>query len=193
LKREFSVVFEKVGPPIEGVIRKVPTFKEAQGFPLEEEEMLSGEFEQAEGYGEIFSLVKKAVRRSLNEHRVGLMLFLGNLPLRVGAFHPLGTNDIVLNKRLFKTFKNEIEKKAQIFSILLHEYLHTLGYVDERQVRCLTYKVCLENFGRDHLVAEAALTGPWIHIKNEEFDGMSKNLDLERVRDFERIESSYIC
>ena len=88
--------------------------------------MLLIDYERAKGYGEIFALVKKAVENSLGEHRVGLMLFLGNLPLNVGAFHPLGTNDIVLNRRLLMAVKSEQRNKAQIFSILLHEYLHTL-------------------------------------------------------------------
>lgn len=154
--------------------------------------MLLVEYERAKSYGEIFALVKKAVEKSLGEHRVGLMLFLGNLPLNVGAFHPLGTNDIVLNRRLLKAVKSEQRNKAQIFSILLHEYLHTLGYTDERQVRGLTYKVCMESFGSEHPVVEAALTGPWINISSEEFEEILEGLDLELVRNFERIESGYI-
>ena len=154
--------------------------------------MLSGELERAKGYGDIFALVKKAVKRSLGEHRVGLMLYLGNLPFKVGAFHPLGTNDIVLNRRLLDAVKSELGEKAYLFSILLHEYLHTLGYVDERQVRGLTYKVCVENFGSEHPVVEAALTGPWIDISPEDLDEMAEGLELELVRDFERIDIGYI-
>jgi len=154
--------------------------------------LLSGEFERAKGYGDIFALVKKAVKRSLGEHRVGLMLFLGNLPLRVGAFHPLGTNDIVLNRRLLGAAESELKQKAHIFSILLHEYLHSLGYTDERQVRGLTYKVCMENFGGEHPVVEAAVTGPWVNLRPEDFEEMGEGLDLELVRDFEHIDMGYI-
>jgi hypothetical protein len=154
--------------------------------------LLSNELERAKGYSGIFALVKKAVRRSLGEHRVGLMLYLGNLPLRVGAFHPLGTNDIVVNRRLLNVADTEIKKKAYIFSILLHEYLHSLGYVDERQVRGLTYKVCVENFGREHPVVEAAVTGPWVNLSPEDFEEMADDMDLELVRDFEHIDMGYI-
>ena len=154
--------------------------------------MLSGELERAKGYGDIFALVKKAVKRSLGEHRVGLMLYLGNLPFKVGAFHPLGTNDIVLNRRLLNAVKSELGEKAYTFSILLHEYLHTLGYVDERQVRGLTYKVCVENFGSEHPVVEAALTGPWVDISPEDLEEMAVDMDLELVRDFEHIDIGYI-
>jgi hypothetical protein len=154
---------------------------------------LSDEFENAKGYSDIFALVKKAVKKSLGQHRVGLMLYLGNLPMKVGAFHPMGTNDIVLNRRLLNaSAKSRPAWKAYVFTILLHEYIHSLGYADERQVRGLTYRVCVDNFGREHPVAEAAVTGPWVKISPEAYESMGEELELERVRDFERIDSGYI-
>jgi len=152
---------------------------------------LSGGLERAKSYGDIFSLVKKAVERSLGDHRVGLMLYLGNLPLNVGAFHPLGTNDIVLNRRLLKA-GSEVRQKAHIFSILLHEYLHSLGYAEEQQVRGLTYRVCVENFGSEHPVVDAAISGPWVDLNPEDFEEMAEEMKLERVPDFERIDIGYI-
>jgi hypothetical protein len=149
------------------------------------------ELDQAKSYGDIFTLVKKAVKRSLELHRVGLMLYLGNLPIRVGAFHPMGTNEIVINRRLLGSTKS-IKEKSQVFAILVHEYLHTLGFSDERQVRRLTYKVCSENFGKSHPAVEAALTGPWSDLTEEDFESIEPELNLELVRDFERIDSGYI-
>lgn len=155
--------------------------------------LLTEELERAKSYGDIFALVKKAVKRTLGEHRVGLMLYLGNLPMNVGAFHPMGTNDIVLNRRLLKAAaKTEPRWKAYVFSILLHEYLHSLGYSDERQVRGLTYKVSVDNFGREHAVVDAAVQGPWSNLNPEDLDALEEEMDLERVRDFERIDSGYI-
>lgn len=119
------------------------------------------------------------------------MLFLGNLPIRVGAFHPMGTNDIVINRRLLGSISN-LKQKANIFAILLHEYLHTLGYSNERKVRRLTYKICQENFGKKHPVVESALTGPWAELTNEDFEEIEPELNLEMVKDFERIEGGYI-
>lgn len=124
-------------------------------------------------------------------HRVGLMLFLGNLPIRVGAFHPMGTNDIVINRRLLGSIIS-LKQKANIFAILVHEYLHTLGYSNERQVRRLTYRVCQENFSKNHPVVEAALTGPWAELTDEDFEEIEPGLNLEMVKDFERIEGGYI-
>ncbi len=155
--------------------------------------LLINDLDRAKTYGDIFVLVKKAVRNSLNEHRVGLMLYLGNLPMNVGAFHPMGTNDIVLNRKLIKAAaKTEPKWKAYVFSILLHEYIHSLGYVDERQVRGLTYRICMENFGSYHHVTNAAVTGPWVNLSPEDFQAIGDDIELERVRDFERVDSGYI-
>jgi hypothetical protein len=135
--------------------------------------------------------VKKSVKKTLGLHRVGLMLLLGNLPLNVGAFHPMGTNEIVLNRRLMKS-KTGMSERSHLFTILLHEYLHTLGFEDEEQVRRLTYKVCLENFGRGSPVVEAVLTGPWADLTEEDFDELEPELNLELVRNFERPDIGYI-
>ena len=155
--------------------------------------LLIDELERAKSYGDIFSLVKKSVKKTLKEHRVGLMLYLGNLPMNVGAFHPMGTNDIVLNRKLLKAAANTRTKwKAYTFSILLHEYLHTLGYLVERSVRGLTYRICMDNFGGDHPVTDAAVSGPWVNLNPEAFESIGEEMKLERVRDFERIESGNI-
>ena len=58
--------------------------------------------DRCKDYGDVFEVVKKAVKQSLNRERAGLMLYLGNLPLQVGAFHGVGSNGIVLNKRVLR-------------------------------------------------------------------------------------------
>ena len=154
---------------------------------------LSEDLESAKSYGDIFSLVKKAVKKTLGEHRVGLMLFLGNLPMRVGAFHPVGTNDIVLNRQLIEAAsKTDLKRNAYVFSILVHEYIHSLGYMDESQVRGLTYKICVENFGSEHPVAKASIVGPWTELSQKDYESIGNSINLELVRDFERIDAGYI-
>jgi hypothetical protein len=109
------------------------------------------------------------------------MLLLGNLPLNVGAFHPMGTNEIVLNRRLIKG-KTGMSGRNHVFAILLHEYLHSLGFEDES----------LDNFGRGSPVVEAAVNGPWSDLTEEDFDELELELNLELVRNFERPDSGYI-
>jgi hypothetical protein len=119
------------------------------------------------------------------------MLLLGNLPINVGAFHPMGTNEIVLNRLLIKG-KTGMSERSHVFAILLHEYLHSLGFEDEAQVRRLTYKVCLDNFGRNSPVVEAALTGPWADLTEEDWEQIEPELNLELVRNFEKPDIGYI-
>jgi len=109
----------------------------------------------------------------------------------VGAFHPLGTNDIVLNRKLLGSLTSQ-KQKAHVFAILVHEYLHSLGYVDERRVRRLTYHVCAESFGKTHPATQVALAGPWTELTDDEYEEMGAELDLELVKDFEKIEAGYI-
>ena len=103
----------------------------------------------------------------------------------------MGTNDIVINRRLLGSITS-VKEKSNVFAILVHEYLHTLGYTDERQVRRLTYRICQDNFGKNHPTVEAALTGPWSELTDEDYEEIEHELNLEMVKDFERIEGGYI-
>jgi len=156
-------------------------------------ENLSEELERCRDYGDLFEIVKKAVKRKLGRERAGLMLYLGNLPIHIGAFHGVGSNGIVINRRLLNaiSFSSSIEINSYIFTLLLHEYLHSLGYMDERQVRRLVYEICKETFGEDHPATKFAFSLPRskIIIKFPPDEG---DAELEIVKDFERSRVSYI-
>jgi hypothetical protein len=74
-----------------------------------------------------------------------MLLFLDDLPLRVEAYHSLGTNNIVLNRTLVNIVEAATKSKrlinALIYTLLLHEYLHALGRQREAQVRPVVYKI----------------------------------------------------
>ena len=153
--------------------------------------------DDCKNFGDIFELVKRAVKLVLGQERSGLMLYLGNLPLRVGAFHQIGSNGIVMNKRLLdlthRYSETATEVNSFVFSILLHEYLHSLGYVDEVRVRRLVYEICRGAFGPDHPVTRMAFSGPFPKIPPGELQPPSNgDLELELIRDFERSNQSYI-
>ena len=154
--------------------------------------------DECKDYGDIFDLVKKAVRETLGRERAGLMLYLGNLPLNVGAFYPLGSNSIVLNRRtlefISKSARSTTEVNSFLFTILLHEYLHSLGYIDERKVRRLVYEITVELFGADHLTVRMALNPPFPRIPSSKtrFEALV-DLELELIKDFERSNQSYIA
>ncbi len=120
--------------------------------------------ENCKEYGDIFKSVKRSVMEVLGTERVGFMLVLSELPAGVAAMHYMGSNSIVLNKSLIKSL-DAIEKAREkrnyvIYDLLLHEYIHSLGYVDERTVRSLCWKICEKTFGKDHLTTKMAYQGP---------------------------------
>lgn len=105
---------------------------------------------------DIFEIVKAAVRRTTGLERAGLMLGMANLgggaDGLIGAFHPLTTNIIVMNSLPLKRIEETDPAlyKPYVFHILLHEYLHTLGIIDEEAARRKTLEVSERTFGKDH-------------------------------------------
>ena len=58
--------------------------------------------ETADSYAEVWQTVKDTVEFSLGKRRGSMMLFLEDLPLQLGAYHPVGTNNIVLTSLFFR-------------------------------------------------------------------------------------------
>jgi hypothetical protein len=115
----------------------------------------------AEGFDTIFEMVKAATEDNLGMHRAGLTLVLGDIPNNVGAYHQMGSNTIVMNRNLLRIVQKLSKSKAQVnsyvFMILLHEYLHTLGFESDKQVRDLSQQISRGFFGGRHLAGDMAV------------------------------------
>ncbi len=126
------------------------------------EKDFSQKLNESTDFIDIFEIIKEAAEKVLGKSRAGLMLGLANLGgsqgSYLGAYYPVASNMIVLNtfplKRLNQTRKDLV--KPYVFMVLLHEYIHSLGFLDEKQTRELTYKVCEKLFGSTHLTTEMA-------------------------------------
>ena len=152
---------------------------------------------------EVYELVKQAVKTFLNRHRAGLMLGLADLGMRrgyfVGAFHPVGSNIIVMNRAPLEIAMQSTDKKvynAYCFHLLLHEYLHSLGYINEDEVRELTEEVCRLALGDGHPATVMATRGiasyfPKVTYFRPGFR-LPKDLPIELVKDFDRSSVGYI-
>jgi hypothetical protein len=116
-------------------------------------------------YDAIFSVVKKTVKQVVHRERAGLGLALAELPPTLGAFWEIGGNYIVMNEALIGAMtslaRNRTEFNSFIYSILTHEYLHSVGFIDEGEARILTAKVAVESFGEDHPASIISSAGPW--------------------------------
>ena len=159
--------------------------------------LFRSQLDQAEGYREIWKIVKETVRHVLGKSRVSMMLFLDDLPTNIGAYHSVGTNNIVLNKALVElveaTAKSKLEVNAFICTLLTHEYLHALGYLSENDVRHLVCKVSRVCFGKNHVATELAQNGPWALLNGVPINGLTvPKSPMEIVKDFESPNKDYI-
>ena len=114
---------------------------------------------QLNDFNKIFDFVKTSVSIVFKMNRTGLNLILQGMPSSLGAYHVLGSNIIVANRYILEYIQNTKSKEeynSYIFAVLAHEYLHSLGITDENKVRNMTYKLCSDIFGMDHITAKFA-------------------------------------
>ena len=126
---------------------------------------LSHTLEGNADYDAVFRVVRGAVHRVLGIERPGLGLGLSNLPPYVGAYWQVTGNLIVLNEGLVQAMRSHanspLELNSFLYVILAHEYLHSLGYIDEAAVRKVTAYVTRTAFGADHLATRMAEGDLW--------------------------------
>jgi len=153
--------------------------------------------ESADNFGDVFEIVRDSVERVLGERRVGLSLGLAEMPNMVGAMHGVGSNMILMNRTILefvnRSARSRLEVNSFVYHILLHEYLHSLGHVDEGQVRALTRKVTTEVFGQDHVASRISSRDLWHYypgMRELGPGGMGK--DVEIVDDFDKSSTTYI-
>jgi hypothetical protein len=153
--------------------------------------------DEAEGFSGVWEIVKETVKVTLGEHRLGMLLFLDDLPLHLGAYHQVGTNNIVLNRSLLTIVETVTKSKklvnAFVYSILTHEYLHALGHISEAEVHSLVYEISKRCFGEDHIVTTLAEKTPWVLLKGIPLRGMNlPKQDMELITDLEKPNQPYI-
>ncbi len=112
---------------------------------------------------ETFEGVKEAVRKSEGRSRAGLMLGLQELGTSpngfIGAYYPMSSNIIVVNKTPLRRIIDTSLKlfKPYVFHVLLHEYIHSLGFLDERTTERKTYEISKDNFGKKHVITQLSI------------------------------------
>jgi len=157
--------------------------------------------EQTESLSEIFELVKEVVKDIMGKERTGLMVGLAELGGRpgvfIGAFYPVGSNLIVMNKTPLRVVEATKPKlfKSYCFHILLHEYLHTIGILDERYAHGIAYVISAKTFGENHPTSLIAKDFNRIfpEVMYASLDWQPNNqLEIELVKDIESENIRYI-
>lgn len=109
---------------------------------------------------DIFEIVKESVWKAARKSRAGLdlgLVELGNAQGGLlGAYYVTGSNMIIMNETPLKRIQetNPELLTPYIFSVLLHEYLHSLGYFDEDYVKEMTLQISAEVFGNGSVIAQ---------------------------------------
>jgi hypothetical protein len=147
--------------------------------------------DRAKNYGEVWNIVKETTAYALGKRRDSMMLFLDDLPLQLGAYYPVGTNNLVLNRALVEIVEASVTDKptvnALVYNLLLHEYLHALGELSEMEVRRLVVEVVKKSFGEQYIATVVAHKSPWVLLKDIPLGPMyAPKRVMEIVRDFEK-------
>jgi hypothetical protein len=110
-----------------------------------------------------FEEVKSVVKKHQHRSRAGLMLGFQELGASlkgfIGAYYPVASNIIVINKTPLRRITQTKPSlfKPYGFHVLLHEYIHSLGFLDEQITRHLTYEISKKQFGENHVITELAI------------------------------------
>lgn len=156
--------------------------------------------EKAKNFADIFHLVKNAVKNCLGTDQAGLLLGLSDLGAYgndyLGAFYSFDANTIVINKRPLNKIKNASPSlyNPYLFHVLLHEYVHSLGIVEEVQVRQIVYEITQKHFGKNHVATQMAFDLEKF-IPNMTFEDNfepPEDLSIEFVSGIDRDNTDYI-
>ena len=148
---------------------------------------------------EIFERVKKDVRSVTGRQRAGLTLGLVEMGMDRGGFiggmHFSPGTDIVMNKTPLKLLLEQQPYEivwAYTYHILLHEYVHSLGVLNELQCRDITLRISEEIFKEnDHPAILLAKKGIGAFFPNLKLiyappDLRSNGIPIEYIYGFDR-------
>ena len=157
--------------------------------------------DEAKSLADIFEVVKSLVLNSTGKCRGGLMLGMANLGNHpqgfFGGFFTTGSNVIVLNKIPLQRIKETRPAlyKPYVFHVLLHEYIHSLGYLDDGEVRSKVHHITREALGDEHLATKMAANAEGFikHLAYPDISWKPDDTGLELVEGFDRSSVSYIA
>lgn len=148
-------------------------------------------------FDKVFNIVKSTVRMATGKERSGIGLALSDLPATLGAFWQVGGNYIVMNQVLIDAMTRMTQSPREfnsfIYMILTHEYIHSLGYIDEMDARKMTAVVARKAFGENHPAFTMSNGDLWTlypELKNVA-GGRGENIRI--IGNFDRSTTSYIA
>ncbi|MGE5684501.1 MAG: hypothetical protein ACM3ZS_05085 [Nitrososphaerota archaeon] len=147
-------------------------------------------------FNQVFEFVKHSVNSVFEMKRAGLSLMLHRMPTRVGAYHVLGSNVIAINSILLEQVRkysaSNDEYNSYLFTVLLHEYLHSFGILDEHTVRQMSVELCEKFFGEERMVTVIAKDPLKIfpQLGSVSYDKFENKYEL--IKNFDNSNQTYI-
>ncbi len=115
---------------------------------------------EARTIADIFTIVKDMVEEFLGRDQAGLMVGLSDLGAHsggfIGAYYSLNANMIIINRRPLERIlqTNPSLYNYDLFHVMLHEYIHSIGLYDEAGTRLLVNEISTNYFGRNHEITQ---------------------------------------
>lgn len=165
--------------------------------PTEQQSQFRERIANLKDFNDAFELVKSVVLQKFRMHRAGLNLILQMMPSNLGAYHMMGSNAIVMNSYLLAAVRkisgSTEEYNSYMFMVLAHEYLHSLGIVDENTVRQMTFDLCKWMLGDDHAATKMAKEDPsTIYPELRSLMQSQFSRDFQVVKNFDKSNQTYI-
>ncbi len=149
---------------------------------------------------DIFERVKRDVEKQIGRHRAGLTLGLVEMGMFRGGFIGgmffSGGTMILMNTSPLRAIigdQPDLVVWSYVYHILLHEYIHSLGFLNEKQCRSITLEISKKVFNDPtHPAVILAIKGigayfPDLHLIYAPPDyHPRKGWKIERVQGFDR-------
>lgn len=158
----------------------------------------------------LFEQVKRDVRKVLGRQRAGLSLGFVDMGIStqgfVGGMYFSGGTTILMNVRALQVLIDEVMTDPTkpedivihyVYHVLMHEYIHALGFLDERACRDATLHVTAKLFPGEHPVHVMAARGIGAYFPRAIYAPASAATSLpapgtvELVRGFDRGSTTY--
>jgi hypothetical protein len=124
----------------------------------------------------MFEQIKRDVYKVLKRRRAGLNLGFVDMGMSpqgfIGGMFFSGGTMILVNVKALEVLADEINNSGKseeivlgyIYHVLMHEYIHSLGYLDESETRDVTFYVTRQLFPEGHPVYVMAQRGIGVYF-----------------------------
>jgi len=156
---------------------------------------------------DLFEDVKRHVERVIHRHRAGLTLGFIEMGVSnqgfIGGMFFSGGTMILMNSTALRILITQKELTDEIivnyvYHILLHEYIHSLGYLNEMECRKITYHVTNETYtDEEHPAHVMASKGIGAYFPKLTYAPGNYQLGpgtrIERIKNFDKSSQTYFA